>query len=117
MLVSPCVFSPSLTPFSKTRDAFFSDIIHGKLDQKNKQLEVDNAIGRDIQPGDVSQIVITLQEWCDSCDTVLACIEEQIRRANSEKQKRIKHKDAVDKEVISDISFDSESLTLKLSFP
>lgn len=78
---------------------FFSDIIHGKLDQKNKQLEVDNAIGRDIQPGDVSQIVNTLQEWCDSCETVLACIEEQIRRANCEKQKRIKHKDAVDKEV------------------
>lgn len=78
---------------------FFADIIHGKLDQKNKQLEVDNAIGRDIQPGDVSQIVNTLQEWCDSCETVLACIEEQIRRANSEKQKRIKHKDAVDKEV------------------
>ncbi|XP_063709886.1 COP9 signalosome complex subunit 7 [Culicoides brevitarsis] len=82
-------------------EAIYADIIHGKLDQKNKQLEVDNAIGRDIQPGDVSQICNTLQEWCDSCETVLACIEEQIRRANSEKQKRIKHKDAVDKEIVN----------------
>lgn len=64
---------------------------------------MDNAIGRDIQTGDVSQIVNTLQEWCDSCETVLACIEEQIRRANCEKQKRIKHKDAVDKEVVPSI--------------
>lgn len=95
----------------------FADIIHGKLDQKNKQLEVDNAIGRDIQPGDVSQIVNTLQEWCDSCETVLACIEEQIRRANSEKQKRIKHKDAVDKEVSGAlISNEFTEKTLKFHF-
>uniref|UniRef100_A0A336LYA4 CSON005782 protein n=1 Tax=Culicoides sonorensis TaxID=179676 RepID=A0A336LYA4_CULSO len=82
-------------------EAIYADIIHGKLDQKNKQLEVDNAIGRDIRPDDVSQIVTTLQEWCDSCETVLACIEEQIRRANAEKQKRIKHKDLVEKEIIN----------------
>lgn len=79
--------------------SFLLDIIHGKIDQKNKYLEVDNAIGRDIRPGDVHQIVNTLQEWCDSCETVLACIEDQIRRANAEKQRRFKHKDAVDKEV------------------
>lgn len=91
----------------------FPDIIHGKLDQKNKQLEVDNAIGRDIQQGDVSQIVNTLQEWCDSCETVLACIEEQIRRANSEKQKRIKHKDAVEKEVKFCIETQNETITKK----
>lgn len=79
--------------------SFLLDIIHGKIDQKNKYLEVDNAIGRDIRPGDVHQIVNTLQDWCDSCETVLACIEDQIRRANAEKQRRFKHKDAVDKEV------------------
>lgn len=47
----------------------------------------------------MSQIVTTLQDWCDSCETVLATIEEQIRRANSEKQRRLKHKDAVEQEV------------------
>lgn len=39
------------------------DIIHGKLDQKNSQLEVDYAIGRDTRDEDLSVIIKTLQEW------------------------------------------------------
>lgn len=80
-------------------DSLSSNIIHGKLDQKNKQLEVDTAIGRDIKMEDTNQIVNTLQDWCDSCETVLASIEHQIKRANTEKQRRIKHKDAIEQEV------------------
>lgn len=80
-------------------EAIYADIIHGKLDQKNKQLEVDYAIGRDIQKGNVREIVGTLQEWCDSCETILACLENQIHRANAEKQKRIKHKEANEIEI------------------
>lgn len=37
------------------------DIIHGKLDQKNGILELDHAIGRDIKPEDLPEIVSTLQ--------------------------------------------------------
>ncbi|XP_058832030.1 COP9 signalosome complex subunit 7 isoform X1 [Topomyia yanbarensis] len=80
-------------------EAIYADIIHGKLDQKNKQLEVDYAIGRDIRKGDVKEIVGTLQEWCDSCETILACLENQIHRANSEKQKRLKHKEVIESEI------------------
>lgn len=81
-------------------EAIYADIIHGKLDQKNSQLEVDYAIGRDIREEDVKDIVGTLQEWCDSCETVLNVIEEQIRTANSEKVKKIKHKEKIEKEVM-----------------
>lgn len=80
-------------------EAIYCDIVHGKLDQKNKQLEIDYAIGRDIRPENVTQIVGTLQEWCDSCETVLKCIEDQINRANAEKVGRIKHKEQVEQEV------------------
>ena len=80
-------------------EAIYADIIHGKLDQKNKQLEVDNAIGRDIREEDVKDIVDTLQEWCDSCETVLTVIEDQIKAANAEKAKKIKHKEKIEKEV------------------
>lgn len=75
------------------------DIIHGKLDQKNSQLEVDYAIGRDIQPADLGSIVSTLQDWCDSCEAVLSCVETQINRANAEKNRRLKHKEAIEQEV------------------
>uniref|UniRef100_A0A182P5V9 PCI domain-containing protein n=1 Tax=Anopheles epiroticus TaxID=199890 RepID=A0A182P5V9_9DIPT len=80
-------------------EAIYADVIHGKLDQKNKQLEVDYAIGRDIRKGDVKEIASTLQEWSDSCETTLLCLETQINRANTEKQKRIKHKEAIDQEI------------------
>ncbi|KAG8229937.1 hypothetical protein J437_LFUL011081 [Ladona fulva] len=76
-------------------------IIHGKLDQKNSQLEVDYAIGRDIRTADIGTIVSTLQEWCNSCETVLSCVESQINRANSEKNRRVKHKEAVEQEVVN----------------
>lgn len=93
-------------------EAIYADIIHGKLDQKNSQLEVDNAIGRDIRPQDVKQIVATLQEWCESCETVLSVIDEQICVANSEKQKRIKHKEKIDQEVRNRSAFYNQNVVI-----
>lgn len=75
------------------------DIIHGKLDQKNKQLEVDYAIGRDIRPEEIKKISATLKEWCDSCESVLQTIENQIDRANSAKSMRTKHTEDLEAEV------------------
>ncbi|KAL1137869.1 hypothetical protein AAG570_009565 [Ranatra chinensis] len=80
-------------------EAIYADIIHGKLDQKNSQLEVDYAIGRDTQAEDVGSIIKTLQEWCNSCEAVLSAVETQIHRANSEKNRAIKHRDAIDTEI------------------
>ncbi|XP_059475465.1 COP9 signalosome complex subunit 7a [Neocloeon triangulifer] len=80
-------------------EAIYADIIHGKLDQKDSQLEVDFAIGRDIRFEDIGTIVDTLQQWCDSCETVLSCIETQINRANTDKSKSLKHKEVIEQEV------------------
>lgn len=62
-------------------------------------MEVDYAIGRDIQPDDIKKISSTLQEWSDSCETVLKTIESQIERANAAKLLRLKHTDDLDAEV------------------
>ncbi|XP_037031497.1 COP9 signalosome complex subunit 7 isoform X1 [Bradysia coprophila] len=80
-------------------ESIYADIIHGKLDQRNSQLEVDYAIGRDIQWNDIGNISATLREWCDSCETVLSCIEKQIERANLEKARRTKHKETIEQEI------------------
>ncbi|XP_046389929.1 COP9 signalosome complex subunit 7a isoform X1 [Ischnura elegans] len=82
-------------------EAVYADIIHGKLDQKNSQLEVDYAIGRDIRAAEIGTIISTLQEWCNSCETVLSCVETQINRANAEKNRRVKHKEAIEQEVVN----------------
>lgn len=80
-------------------EAVYADIIHGKLDQKNSQLEVDYAIGRDIRADDINVIVNCLQEWCTACEGVLGCVETQIHRANSEKNKSVQRKIDIEQEV------------------
>ncbi|CAK9827402.1 COP9 signalosome complex subunit 7 [Anthophora retusa] len=81
-------------------EAIYADIIHGKLDQKNSQLEVDyTGLGRDVRPADTGVVAETLAAWGQACDTVLACIEEQVNRANVEKQKATYHKERVQRDI------------------
>ncbi|XP_046737352.1 COP9 signalosome complex subunit 7b isoform X2 [Diprion similis] len=81
-------------------EAVYADIIHGKLDQKNSQLEVDYAgLGRDVRPGDTGAVAETLAAWGEACDAVLACIEQQVLRANSEKQKATQHKEKIQQDI------------------
>ncbi|XP_012228241.1 COP9 signalosome complex subunit 7 isoform X2 [Linepithema humile] len=81
-------------------EAIYADIIHGKLDQKNSQLEVDYAgLGRDVRPGDMGVVAETLAAWGQACDTVLSCIEQQISRANVEKQKATYHKERIQRDI------------------
>lgn len=82
-------------------EAIYADIIHGKLDQKNNQLEVDYAIGRDIKSEDITVIVSCLQDWCTACENVLVCVESQIHRANGEKNRCIQRKAEVEKEIVN----------------
>jgi len=44
-------------------DAIYADIIRGKLDQKNQQLELDFAVGRDIRPEHIHEISKVLDSW------------------------------------------------------
>lgn len=76
----------------------FSDIIHGKLDQRKKHLEIDYTIGRDIKQDDIQKIANTLKEWCESCETMLSAIEQQIDRADSAKTAYVLHNDDVETE-------------------
>ena len=44
-------------------EAIYADIVRGKLDQKHQLLEVDYAIGRDIQTRNVQEITDVLGNW------------------------------------------------------
>ena len=76
-----------------------SELINGKLDQKNRQLEIDYAVARDIQTENVSEIVGILSNWLKSCESCSNCLQEQISRANMEKATRLKHKEKLELEV------------------
>ncbi|KAJ8781584.1 hypothetical protein J1605_010842 [Eschrichtius robustus] len=80
-------------------EAVYTDIIQGKLDQRNQLLEVDFCIGRDIRKRDINNIVKTLHEWCDGCEAVLLGIEQQVLRANQYKENHSRTQQQVEAEV------------------
>ncbi|KAM7104216.1 COP9 signalosome complex subunit 7b isoform 1-T3 [Molossus nigricans] len=79
-------------------EAVYTDIIQGKLDQRNQLLEVDFCIGRDIRKKDINNIVKTLHEWCDGCEAVLLGIEQQVLRANQYKENHSRTQQQVEAE-------------------
>ncbi|XP_004534617.1 COP9 signalosome complex subunit 7 isoform X2 [Ceratitis capitata] len=82
-------------------EAIYADIIHGKLFQNNRFLEIDYAQGRDIPPGYTTKIAETLEQWVESCNTISNCIDGQITRANYEKAKSLKNKEHIEEEIIN----------------
>ena len=48
---------------------------------------------------DVAKIEETLKGWCESCDGMLACLEEQVNRANETKQNNILHQKQIEQKV------------------
>lgn len=82
-------------------EAIYAELINGKLDQKNRQLEIEFAVARDIQTENIQEIALILTEWLKSCESCSNCLQEQIENANAEKAKRIKHKERLEEQVRS----------------
>ncbi|KAH0552754.1 COP9 signalosome complex subunit 7 [Cotesia glomerata] len=81
-------------------EAVYADIINGKLDHKNSQLEVDYAgLGRDVKPGETGAVMQTLEAWGETCETVLACIEQQVNSANINKRNATSHKERIQQDI------------------
>ncbi|OWK12984.1 COPS7B [Cervus elaphus hippelaphus] len=68
-------------------EAVYTDIIQGKLDQRNQLLEVDFCIGRDIRKRDINNIAVLLG------------IEQQVLRANQYKENHSRTQQQVEAEV------------------
>jgi hypothetical protein len=45
-------------------DAMYLDILRGKLDQKEAQLEIEYTMGRDLEPGKLEAMLNALKDWC-----------------------------------------------------
>lgn len=59
-------------------DAIYLDILRGKLDQMEQQLEVEYTMGRDLEPGKLEEVLKALQSWADTTTAVLATLDEKI---------------------------------------
>ena len=80
-------------------EAFYADIIKGKLDQEKAQLEIDFTIGRDVTDEQVDVILSVLSDWCKNCDIALNTIQNQITQANVQKQTKLDSQANIEAEV------------------
>lgn len=67
-------------------EAIYANFIKGKLDQRQRHLEVDSAMSRDVRSDQLGSIVSVLGDWLSNCDGVLSSIEQQIGKANEIKE-------------------------------
>ncbi|EIW65085.1 uncharacterized protein TRAVEDRAFT_109231 [Trametes versicolor FP-101664 SS1] len=59
-------------------DAIYLDIVRGKLDQKEGQFEIEYTMGRDLEPGKLEQLLVSLQNWASTTAAVLATLDNKL---------------------------------------
>lgn len=80
-------------------EAIDYNVVAGDLDQKTGFLDVNWTVGRDVGPNDLDAIIDTLQQWCDSSESVLSTVQARIANANQTKQNAVKHRAVVENEI------------------
>lgn len=69
----------------------------GKLDQRNKKVEVESAIGRDLKPDAIDHMLTVLTAWSSQADVLLKTIKEKVNHANMINDSEKRHKEEFDK--------------------
>ncbi|KIM81784.1 hypothetical protein PILCRDRAFT_821130 [Piloderma croceum F 1598] len=65
-------------------DAIYLDILRGKLDQKEQQLEVEYTMGRDLEPGKIEEVLAALRNWASTTSAVLSSLDNQLNSLASQ---------------------------------
>ncbi|KAJ3015815.1 UNVERIFIED_CONTAM: COP9 signalosome complex subunit 7a [Siphonaria sp. JEL0065] len=75
----------------------YQSIVEGKLDQKNNVLRVENAMGRDLKPGQSQQLLDSLSRWLNTSNEILATIDQQLESVTASDAIYLSEKDNYDK--------------------
>ncbi|KAI6102693.1 hypothetical protein EDD16DRAFT_1633837 [Pisolithus croceorrhizus] len=62
-------------------DAIYLDILRGKFDQKEQQLEIEYTMGRDLEPGQLERVLVALQNWASTTASVLDALDKKLVEA------------------------------------
>jgi COP9 signalosome complex subunit 7 len=106
-------------------DCIYQGILIGRLDQQKAQLQVSSAIGRDLRPGQIDELLRTLNLWAQQSEILMKTIDEKINWAKNahesykkQKQQFEKHieelkqtiKTALDTESMTDAQFEESDI-------
>jgi len=90
-------------------DAIYQGLIQGKLDQRRKQFEIEFAMGRDLKPESLDDMISVLQNWSGQSENLLKTIKEKVQHGNFMSEQEKKHKEEFEKRV------ESVKATLKMA--
>ncbi|OJA07729.1 hypothetical protein AZE42_06106 [Rhizopogon vesiculosus] len=96
-------------------DAIFLDILRGKLDQKEQQLEIEYTMGRDLEPGKAESVLAALKAWASTTASVLSALDtklEQIASYSAAVTAETEEHDRVYNSILRDV-FDRQKDTKK----
>ncbi|KAH9927440.1 uncharacterized protein BXZ73DRAFT_48901 [Epithele typhae] len=80
-------------------EAIYLDIVRGKLDQRERQFEVEYTMGRDLEPGKLEQLLVSLQNWATTTFAVLATLDEKLLELSSRTATAKTDKEAYEKKL------------------
>ncbi|KAI9032239.1 hypothetical protein DFJ74DRAFT_653707 [Hyaloraphidium curvatum] len=80
-------------------DAIYQDILRAKLDQQRKQVDVEFAMGRDLQPGGSAQLLRVLGAWSTTSEKLLEALENAIQQVSQTTQEHKASKEAYEKDL------------------
>ncbi|KAJ7202135.1 hypothetical protein GGX14DRAFT_463933 [Mycena pura] len=69
-------------------DAMYLDVLHGRLDQKQAQLEVEYTMGRDLAPGATDALLAMLRDWANTTSSVLQTLDAKLAAVASQSTAR-----------------------------
>lgn len=72
-------------------ECMYVGIVRGKLDQLRRCFEVHFAAGRDLRPGQLGNMILTLTKWLVTSEDMLISIQEKIKWADSMNELNKKH--------------------------
>eukprot|EP01062_Namystynia_karyoxenos_P055881 TRINITY_DN46893_c0_g1_i1.p1 TRINITY_DN46893_c0_g1~~TRINITY_DN46893_c0_g1_i1.p1 ORF type:complete len:284 (+),score=119.92 TRINITY_DN46893_c0_g1_i1:91-942(+) len=72
-------------------DTITNDLLNAKIDQARRQVEVLDVIGRDVRKEEIGKMVEQLNGWFADSSAVMQTLDELIKEAESEKEKKTEH--------------------------
>ncbi|KAF8123704.1 hypothetical protein K438DRAFT_1950549 [Mycena galopus ATCC 62051] len=72
-------------------DAIYLEVLRGRLDQKQAQLEVEYTMGRDLAPGAVDAVLAALRDWASTTASVLSTLDAKLAAVAQQSASRKDH--------------------------
>eukprot|EP00041_Stephanoeca_diplocostata_P010765 m.172423 g.172423 ORF g.172423 m.172423 type:complete len:205 (-) comp18286_c0_seq7:302-916(-) len=80
-------------------DAMYKELISGKMNPKLGVVNIDVAFGRDLRPGQLTEMISLFDSWADNCAQLLSHISTEMDHANASKAASVQHESAVQHQI------------------